>query len=103
MLGGGKIIAMLAGEILEGFVSKGCLRGGMLSPLLWSLVVDKLIRILDKNRCYTLQYTDDIPILISGKLSKNHLRVLKLFTPCILNQYFHLIYQLNALKIYMTL
>jgi hypothetical protein len=45
MLGGRKIIAVLAGETLEGFVAKGCLQGGMLSPLLWSLFVDKLIRI----------------------------------------------------------
>ena len=103
MLGGRKIIAVLAGETLEGFMSKGCLQGGMVSPLLWSLVVDKLIRILDKNCCYTLGYADDIAILIGGKFSKNHLRVLKLFTPCILNQYFHLIHQLNALQMYMIL
>ena len=69
MLGGGKIIAMLAGEILEGFVSKGCLRGGMLSPLLWSLVVDKLIRGLGENGYCTLGYADDIAILINRKFS----------------------------------
>jgi hypothetical protein len=103
MLGGRKIIAVLAGETLEGFVSKGCLQQGMLSPRLRSLVVDKLIRILDKNRCYTLVYADDIAILTSGKFYRNHLGVFKLFTSCILNQYFHLIYQLIAFKMYMTL
>ena len=103
MLDGRKIIAVLAGETLEGFVSNGSLQGGVLSPLLWSLVVDKLVRILYKNRVYALGYADDIAILTSGKFLKNHLRVFKLFTPCILNQYFHLIYQLNTLKMYMTL
>ena len=99
MLGGRKIIAVLAGETLEGFVSKGCLQRGMLlSPLLWSLFVDKLIRILNENRCYTLGYADDIAILVSGKFSKNHLRVFRLFTSSILSQYFHSIYQLNALN-----
>jgi len=102
MLGSRKIIAVLAEENLEGFVFKDSLQGGMLSVLLWSLVVDKLIRVLNKNRCSTLEYADDIAILISRKFSKNDLRVFKLLTPCILNQYFHLIYQLNALKMYMT-
>ena len=37
MLGGGKITAMLAGETLEGSVARGCLQGGVLLPLLWSL------------------------------------------------------------------
>jgi hypothetical protein len=98
MLDGRKIIAVLAGETLEGFVSKGCLQGGMLlSPLLWSLFVDKLMRILDENHCYTLGYADDIAILV-GKFSKNHLRVFRLFTPSILSQYFLLIHQLNALN-----
>jgi hypothetical protein len=34
---------MLAGESLERYVARGCLQGGVLSPLLWSLVVDELI------------------------------------------------------------
>jgi len=32
-------------------------------------------------------------------LLKKHLTVLKLFIPCILNHYFHLKYQINALTI----
>jgi hypothetical protein len=50
MLDGRKITAMLTGETLEGCVAKGCLQGVMLSLLLWSLVVDRLITILDENR-----------------------------------------------------
>jgi len=67
MLGIRKITAMLAGENLEGSVSKGCLQGGSLLPLLWSLAVDKLIRGLSENGYCTLGYADDIAILISIK------------------------------------
>jgi hypothetical protein len=67
MLGGRKITAMHAGETLEGCVTMGCLQGGVLSPLLWSLVVDKIIGGLNGNDCYTLGYADDIAVLICGK------------------------------------
>jgi hypothetical protein len=43
MLGSRKITATFAGETLEGSVARGCLQGGVLMPLLWSLVVDELI------------------------------------------------------------
>jgi hypothetical protein len=63
-LGSRKITATLAGETLEGFVARGCPQGGILSPLLWNLVVGKLIGGLDGNGYYTLGYVDDIAILI---------------------------------------
>ena len=40
---------------------------GILSPLLWSLVVDELVRGLSENGYCTLGYADDIAILISIK------------------------------------
>ena len=40
--------------------------GGILLPLLWSLVVDELIRGLSENGCNTIGYADDIAILICG-------------------------------------
>jgi hypothetical protein len=67
MLGSRKITATLAGETMEGSVTKGCLQGGMLSPLLWCLVVDKLIRGLDESGCYILWYANEIAVLISRK------------------------------------
>jgi len=62
-----KITATLAGEALEGSVVTGRLQGGSLSPLLWSLVVDKPIRGLSENGYCTLGYADDIAILINRK------------------------------------
>jgi hypothetical protein len=40
--------------------------GGILSPLLWSLVVDKLLGEINKGY-YAIGYADDIAILINGK------------------------------------
>jgi len=67
MLGGRKIKATLAEEALEGCVARGCPQEGILLPLLWSLVVDELIRGLKENGCYTLGYADDIVTIIHGK------------------------------------
>jgi hypothetical protein len=67
MLGSRKITVMLAGETLEGSVARGCLQGGVLSPLLWSLVWNELIGRLNGNGCCSLGYADDIAVLICGK------------------------------------
>jgi hypothetical protein len=70
MLGNRKIIATLTGENLEGSMARGCLQGGVLSPLLWSLVVDELVG-LNENGYNMLGYADDIAILVSRKFSCN--------------------------------
>jgi hypothetical protein len=61
---------MLAGGTLKGFVAKGYLDGGILSPLLWSLAEDELIRRLNENSCYTLEYVGNKANLISRKFPK---------------------------------
>jgi hypothetical protein len=68
MLGSRKITATLAGEILERSVVRGCSQGGVLSPLLWSMVVNELIGRLNGNGYYTLGHANDIAIHIHGKL-----------------------------------
>lgn len=50
-------------------VTKGCPKGGVLSPLLWSLVVDSLIEELNANGFFTQGYADDIVILLTGPFS----------------------------------
>lgn len=67
MLGGRKITTTLTGENLKVSVTRDCSHGGILLPLMWSLVVNDLIGGLDENECYTLRYADDIAILICGK------------------------------------
>jgi len=44
------------GEMLEGSVAKGCPHRGILLSLLCCLVVDKVIKRLDGNVCYTVGY-----------------------------------------------
>lgn len=53
--------AMLMGETLEGSVARGCLQGGH------SVVEPGCGGGLDGNDCYTLEYADDIAILLCKK------------------------------------
>lgn len=47
-------------------VVKGCPQGGVLSPLLWTLVIDSLIKKLNEQGLYALSYADDVAIIIIG-------------------------------------
>ncbi|KAG7309924.1 hypothetical protein JYU34_004438 [Plutella xylostella] len=58
-------------------VAKGCPQGGVLSPLLWNLVVDDLLRRLNSSGFYTVGYADDLTILISGKFENLHCSVMQ--------------------------
>lgn len=48
--------------------TKGCPQGGVMSPLLWCLVVDSLITRLNNAGFYTQGYADDLAIVIRGKV-----------------------------------
>ena len=50
-------------------VTRGCPQGGVLSPLLWTLVVDDLITRLNNLGFYAQAYADDIVILCKGAFS----------------------------------
>jgi hypothetical protein len=47
--------------------SKGCPQGGVLSPLLWSLVVDELLETLEESGHKAIGYADDIVVYSNGK------------------------------------
>ncbi|XP_044262788.1 uncharacterized protein LOC123010152 [Tribolium madens] len=42
-------------------------QGGVLSPLLWDVVVDSLLRRLNEAGFYTIGYADDLVILLTGR------------------------------------
>ncbi|CAH2217843.1 jg22999, partial [Pararge aegeria aegeria] len=63
-----RIIQVDINGTTKGIVARGCPQGGVLSPILWNLVVDDLITKLNTGGFYTIGYADDIVILISGKL-----------------------------------
>jgi hypothetical protein len=52
-------------------------QGGVLSPLLWGLVVDDLLWELNDSGYYTVGYADDIAIQINGELPQTVLEVLR--------------------------
>lgn len=49
-------------------VDRGCPQGGVLSPLLWSLVVDGLLRELEERGIAAQAYADDVAITLVGKI-----------------------------------
>lgn len=56
-----KILTRLGKEEIETFPSKGCPQGGVLSPLLWCLVIDSLLEKLEELGYIKVQaFADDI-------------------------------------------
>ena len=60
-------VATLNGFSMSLAISRGCLQGSVLSPLLWCLVVDDLLARLSENGAFIQGYTDDICLLVMGK------------------------------------
>lgn len=50
-------------------VNRGCPPGGVLSPLLWNIVINELITKFNKHLYYTIRYADDITILATGNFA----------------------------------
>jgi hypothetical protein len=78
MLESRNIVSTLAGDTVRASVARGCPQGGVLSPLLWSLIIDDLILELNKKGYYTVGYADDIAILINLKFQNTVSEVLQM-------------------------
>jgi hypothetical protein len=59
--------AALGGDSRSVAVSRGCPQGGVLSPLLWCLVVNELLARLNDGGVCSQGYADDICLLAVGK------------------------------------
>jgi len=57
------------GSSLTAKVAGGCPQGGVLSPLLWNLVADRLLTIINDLGFSTFGYADDIVIIVQGKFA----------------------------------
>ena len=66
MLGNRNITITKGNTTLRGIVESGCPQGGVLSPLLWNLVVDELLHLLTEQGCHPIGYADDILIIVRG-------------------------------------
>lgn len=64
-----EVYASINGQTVGVRAARGCPQGGVLSPLLWSLAVDGLLRGLNEAGTLAIGYADDIAILVSGKFS----------------------------------
>ena len=63
-------MAALGGDSRSVAVSRGSPQGGVLSPLLWCLVVNELLARLNGGGVYSQGYADDICLLAVGKIPK---------------------------------
>ncbi|XP_018406343.1 PREDICTED: uncharacterized protein LOC108782547 [Cyphomyrmex costatus] len=74
MLKSRRLIVNHGNSSVEGRSAAGCPQGGVLSPLLWCLVVDELLTELKKSGFEIYGYADDVAIIRDPKLSwKPHL------------------------------
>jgi len=67
MLCSRRIRADLHGKSLVIAPAKGCPQGGVLSPLLWNLVVDGLLHDLTNKGIFVQGYADDLVLMVQGK------------------------------------
>ncbi|MCP3668559.1 MAG: hypothetical protein GY696_39775 [Gammaproteobacteria bacterium] len=67
MLKNRQVVAQLGDTRATAQVRRGCPQGGVLSPLLWSLVVDSLIAKLNGLGFYAIGYSDDGAIIVRGR------------------------------------
>ena len=59
----------LMGSSLTARVVGGCPKGGVLSPLLWNLVVDRLFAVTNDLGFSTFGYADNTVIIVQGKFA----------------------------------
>ena len=67
MLLGRVVSSELVGSSITRQVKRGTPQGGVLSPLLWLLVVDEILVKLERKGVTVIAYADDIAILVTGK------------------------------------
>jgi len=61
------VTATLGTSTQTRLVNRGTPQGGVLSPLLWNIAVNKLLWILEGRRCKVVAYADDFAIIFNGK------------------------------------
>ena len=61
------VSAQLGGKSVTKMTVKGCPQGGVLSPLMWCLVMDSLLKKLKNLGYEAIGYADDLAVVIRGK------------------------------------
>jgi retron-type reverse transcriptase len=60
------VTASLGEEQVTVKTTRGCPQGRVLSPLLWSLVIDELLSVLDRPGFEVIGFADDLVITVRG-------------------------------------
>ena len=66
MLTNRTITVTIQGKVLSKRVKKGCPQGGILSPLLWNLIINSLIILINSTPADSEGFADDVNLLIKG-------------------------------------
>jgi hypothetical protein len=66
MLARRRIMVIMGRKMVEGTPDRGCPQGGVLSPLLWCLIVNDLLEDLQREGFHVYGYVDDIAIVAGG-------------------------------------
>ena len=61
------VTSTLGSSTLTRYVSRGTPQGGVLSPLLWNLVVNRLLCDIEGGGCQLVAYADDVAMIFTGK------------------------------------
>jgi hypothetical protein len=69
MLDGRLVHTSLMGRSVTAKGMRGCPEGGVLSPLLWNIVVDRLLTATNDLGFSTFGYANDIAIIVQGKFA----------------------------------
>ena len=69
MLSGRTVEANICGTNVKLGVTRGCPQGGILSPILWCMVIDSLLVKLNDSGFYAQGYSDDLSTLICGEFA----------------------------------
>ncbi|CAG9813258.1 unnamed protein product [Phaedon cochleariae] len=63
------IISSIGETTVTARTGRGCPQGGVLSPLLWAILVDELLKRLTSKGMHCLGYADDVAIIAKGKFA----------------------------------
>lgn len=61
-----KIILRYAGEEIVRKTNKGCVQGSIGGPILWNLLLDPVLKIVERDKVYCQAFADDIVVIING-------------------------------------
>ncbi|KAL7725523.1 hypothetical protein ACLKA6_010093 [Drosophila palustris] len=61
------VTSTIGSSTLTSFVSRGTPQGGVLPPLLWNLVVNKLFRDIEGEGCQIVAYAYEVAVIFTGK------------------------------------